>query len=105
MVKDRVMTEVEQIAESAASKKKKTARKKATGARKAAAKVAGKKPAAAEKITASQIISTTVVTAAERHRLIAETAFLKAERRGFSGGDPVEDWLEAEEEVDESLAR
>jgi len=31
-----------------------------------------------------------------RHRMIAEAAYFMAERRGFSGGDPVQDWLEAE---------
>jgi len=38
-----------------------------------------------------------------RRRLIAETAYLRAERRGFCGGDPDEDWLEAEREVDRLL--
>jgi hypothetical protein len=35
----------------------------------------------------------------ERHRLIAEAAYYRAQRRGFRGGDPVQDWLEAESEV------
>jgi hypothetical protein len=43
------------------------------------------------------------ITAEERHRLIAETAYFKAEKRGFQGGDPVKDWLEAEAEVDRKL--
>lgn len=34
-----------------------------------------------------------------RHRMIAEAAYFMAERRGFSGGDPVQDWLEAEAEI------
>jgi hypothetical protein len=34
--------------------------------------------------------------------MIAEAAFLRAERRGFAG-DEVEDWLAAEEEVDALL--
>ena len=33
----------------------------------------------------------------ERIRLIA---YLRAEKRGFNGGDEMEDWLEAEREVD-----
>jgi hypothetical protein len=37
--------------------------------------------------------------------LIAERAFLRAERRGFQGGDPVTDWLESEKEVDGLLSR
>lgn len=43
------------------------------------------------------------VNTAERCRLIAEAAYLRAERRGFSGGDPEQDWLEAEAEVDRTL--
>lgn len=31
-----------------------------------------------------------------RHRMIAEAAYFMAEQRGFNGGDPVQDWLEAE---------
>jgi hypothetical protein len=40
----------------------------------------------------------------ERHRLIAEEAYLRAERRGFDGGSPEQDWLEAEAAVDARLA-
>jgi len=40
----------------------------------------------------------------ERHRLIATAAYLRAEQRGFVGGDPVADWLAAEAEVDQMLA-
>lgn len=36
----------------------------------------------------------------ERRRLISERAYLRAERRGFQGGDTVADWLAAEAEVD-----
>lgn len=39
----------------------------------------------------------------ERHELIARAAYLKAEKRGFVGGDPVEDWLSAEAEVEAQL--
>jgi len=38
-----------------------------------------------------------------RHELIQLTAYHKAESRGFSDGDPEQDWLEAEEEVDRLL--
>ncbi|HYW93425.1 MAG TPA: DUF2934 domain-containing protein [Gammaproteobacteria bacterium] len=40
----------------------------------------------------------------ERHRRIAEAAYYRAERRGFAGGDPVNDWLEAESEIDHNQA-
>ncbi|NND36360.1 MAG: DUF2934 domain-containing protein [Gammaproteobacteria bacterium] len=43
------------------------------------------------------------MTPEKRYRLIAEAAFLKAESRGFIGGDPVEDWLAAEKEVQDLL--
>ena len=32
-------------------------------------------------------------------RMIAEAAYYRAQQRGFCGGDPVQDWLEAEAEV------
>jgi Protein of unknown function (DUF2934) len=40
------------------------------------------------------------VSEEERYCLIAEAAYYRAERRGFIGGDPVADWLEAEAEID-----
>jgi hypothetical protein len=40
------------------------------------------------------------LTPAERHRHISELAYRRAEQRGFAPGDEVEDWLEAEREVD-----
>lgn len=36
----------------------------------------------------------------ERRRRIAESAYYRAERRGFAPGGEHEDWLEAENEVD-----
>jgi hypothetical protein len=45
----------------------------------------------------------TVVTAEERRRMIAETAYFLAQERNFMGGDPVSDWLEAERRVDRQL--
>ncbi len=43
------------------------------------------------------------VDAAERQRLIAEAAYLMAEQRGFEKGDPAQDWVNAEEEVNRVL--
>jgi hypothetical protein len=45
------------------------------------------------------------LTPEERATLIREAAYRKAERRGFSGGSPEQDWLEAEREVDALIAR
>lgn len=39
--------------------------------------------------------------AMERSQMIAVAAYFRAERRGFNGGDPVEDWLAAEAEIDQ----
>lgn len=36
---------------------------------------------------------------ATRQQLIAEQAYLIAERRGFAGGSPEQDWLDAEREI------
>lgn len=38
-----------------------------------------------------------------RRAMIAQAAYLRAERRGFSPGGEVEDWLAAEAEVDALL--
>jgi hypothetical protein len=39
----------------------------------------------------------------QRAALIAESAFFRAEKRGFAPGHEVEDWLAAESEVDAKL--
>ncbi len=44
-----------------------------------------------------------MVTPDQRHKMIAEHAYYKAEKRGFHGGDPRQDWYEAEHEVDALL--
>lgn len=38
-----------------------------------------------------------------RDQMIAEAAYFRAEKRGFSGGHMMHDWLEAEAEVDRML--
>jgi hypothetical protein len=38
-----------------------------------------------------------------RRGMIAQAAYLRAERRSFTGGSEVEDWLAAEAEVDALL--
>ncbi len=40
----------------------------------------------------------------ERRRRVAETAYFRAQQRGFSGGQELEDWLEAEKELNGALA-
>ena len=36
----------------------------------------------------------------ERARLISEAAYFRAQQRGFAGGNPIDDWLAAEREID-----
>jgi hypothetical protein len=43
------------------------------------------------------------VSAEDRRAMIAEAAYLRAERRGFAPGQEAEDWLAAEIEVDALL--
>jgi hypothetical protein len=43
------------------------------------------------------------ISAADRHRLISQAAYLRAKQRGFAAGHEVEDWLAAEREIDAQL--
>ncbi len=45
------------------------------------------------------------VMSAERQRMISEAAYYLAEQRGFSPGDEMEDWLQAESQVNASLTQ
>ena len=38
--------------------------------------------------------------ALEQYKMIAVAAYYRAERRGFCGGHELEDWIEAEAEID-----
>ena len=73
---------------------KKTSTKKAAVKKKVARKNSAKKTA----ITGSLNISTQ-----ERWKMIAVAAYLKAEKRGFATGNELEDWTEAEREIDALL--
>ena len=48
-------------------------------------------------------VVTPVIDAERRRAMIAEAAYLRAERRNFAPGFEVEDWLSAESEVDTLL--
>jgi hypothetical protein len=50
------------------------------------------------------VVKVRQVTADDRRQMIAEAAYLRAEKRGFAPGGEVEDWLAAETEVDALLA-
>jgi hypothetical protein len=45
------------------------------------------------------------VSPAERHRMIGQAAYFRAERRQYAKGTAVQDWLDAEAEVDALIAR
>lgn len=40
----------------------------------------------------------------QRHAMIAEAAYYRAQRRGFAPGAELQDWLAAEAEIDHALA-
>ena len=44
------------------------------------------------------------ITPEVRRQMIQEAAYLLAEQRGFLQGDPVNDWLVAEKDIDQLLA-
>lgn len=44
-------------------------------------------------------------SADERHRLIAEAAYYRALARGFTPGGEVDDWVQAEAEIDHVFTR
>ena len=46
-----------------------------------------------------------VVVPKERYHRIAELAYLRSEHRGFLPGHEIQDWLEAEAEVDKQFTR
>lgn len=84
------------------SPKKKTSKKKATKKKPAASATTKKKTSSPGK--AKQASDTTFdISAEERWRMIANSAYLKAEARGFAPGHETEDWLKAEKEVDTLL--
>ena len=64
-----------------------------------------KRPARAKKVVTQAAAPHVVISEDVRRGMIAEAAYLRAERRGFTGGREAEavDWLIAEAEVDALL--
>ena len=52
-----------------------------------------------------QVQAAAAVGSKDRYHSIAESAYLRAEHRGFLPGCELQDWLEAEAEVDKLLTR
>lgn len=71
----------------------------------AAGAAAAPAPAPRKKAAAKRaVVTRPVITDDMRRGMIAEAAYLRAERRGFAPGQEDEDWLAAEAEVDKLLS-
>jgi hypothetical protein len=73
-----------------------TTRKKTGGTSKAATTKTTRKPTKPTKSDTSLIES----SPEERWEVIAVAAYHKAEKRGFAQGNELQDWIEAEKEID-----
>jgi len=82
---------------------KKTASKKKASRKKSAGKKTARKKAPARSVDAASSPSLQKIDPEHRRRMIAETAYFIAEQRGFVGGSPLDDWLQAEVLVDRLL--
>lgn len=71
---------------------------------KAAPEEAGQKTTGTRRAAASRQARARRVSGEERLRLVAEAAYLRAERRNFAPGSEADDWYQAEVEVDARLA-
>lgn len=86
-----------------AEKTPKTRTKTTAGSKKSEPKMKDVEAAAPAKAsTRTREKKVRVIPAEDRYRLIAETAYFIAERRGFSNGRCEEDWYEAERLVTNS---
>ena len=89
-----------------AVKSTKSATRKTAGtdiptAPKAAAKTAAPRKKSAPLASGGNAVQ---LTAEERQRFVSEAAYFIAERRGFAADSHVDDWLQAESEIDQMLA-
>ena len=78
---------------------KKVAKKKIASARSASRDEVAKKPTK----TPDPGIASIGITLEERLKMIAVAAYHKAEKRGFAPGNELQDWTEAEQEIDELM--
>lgn len=62
-------------------------------------------PASATKAIRHASVRHKSISAEERERLIAIEAYYRAERRGFAPGGELQDWCEAEAEIERRLGR
>jgi hypothetical protein len=69
-----------------------------------------KDTASQAKTKGSKLISTTGdrdmgITPEQRHQMIAEAAYRRAQKRSFVGGNPENDWYEAEAEIGQIFSK
>jgi len=69
----------------------------------APAEKAAERPRATRAKKSAAPVTRAEISAEDRRQMIAEGAYLRAERRGFAPGSEQEDWLAAEAEVDALL--
>ena len=86
------------------------AKKPATTSPKSAVKPAestsmAKSEAPAKAAAAKPAVTKPALSPAERMKMIAEAAYYLAQKRGFSGGNEVSDWVAAEKQVDTLLSK
>ena len=61
--------------------------------------MARKDPKVSSRNTPETLSSTQNPAPEEYQRRVAEAAYYRALERGFQGGDPMDDWLQAEQEI------
>ena len=84
----------------------KTTKAKTTGKKASTAKASPKKTTSTK--SSARKTSTknaAVISVEQRNAMIEKMAYLMAEKRGFTGGDPTQDWLAAESEIDASITK
>lgn len=84
-------------AEKVAPKKSPAAKAEKVAAPKAKTVTTAKKPAAAK--------AKKSVTPEQRYMMICEAAYFKAQRRGFAPENEIQDWLDAEAEINSLLSK
>ena len=93
-------------AKAAAGGREPVAAKKAGGASSAAALASGKPGSTGKTAGAIKPVDKPPAPShAERRRWIATAAYLRAEKRGFAPGYELQDWLEAEAEIEHLIGK
>jgi hypothetical protein len=105
IVHPRSETDVEEVKRIMETEKKTAARRTGTPKKMAASAPAPSKTRKKTPTAAKAAKPRHGIPPEERQRLIAQAAYLRAERRGFSGGSPEQDWLLAEAEIDSILMK